>query len=97
MNGQHLRALPTEKLAPKIGDALVEAGICKDATGEFVTGTGVLLQGSLELIADVVPQVEDVMNYQVRERRPCFRSVLREDTQAQPRCPVVCKYAKAEL
>ncbi|CAM9410163.1 unnamed protein product, partial [Laminaria digitata] len=29
MNGQHLRALPVEDLAPKVGEALVEGGVCK--------------------------------------------------------------------
>lgn len=65
MNGQHLRALPIEELSPKVGEALAEAGICKDPSGEFAKKAGVLLQGSLELVADVVPQAQDVLAYPV--------------------------------
>lgn len=65
MNGQHLRALPVEELAPKVGEALVEGGVCKDASSAFATGAAALLQGSLELVGDVVDQANDVMGYNV--------------------------------
>ena len=65
MNGQHLRALPVEELAPKVGEALVEGGVCKDADGAFAKGAAALLQGSLELVGDVVGQAQDVMGYNV--------------------------------
>lgn len=65
MNGQHLRALPVEELAPMVGSALVEAGVCKDAGGAFANGAASLLQGSLELVTDVVSQTPDVLGYKV--------------------------------
>lgn len=66
MNGQHLRALPVEELTPMVGAALVEAGVCKDAEGAFAAHTAGLLQGSLELVADVVEQTKAVLAYEVR-------------------------------
>lgn len=65
MNGQHLRALSIEELAPKAGEALVAGGVCKDAGGEVATGAAALLQGSLELVADVVGQAQEVLGYDV--------------------------------
>lgn len=65
MNGQHLRALPVDDLAPMVGQALVEAGVCKDAGGAFAMGAAALLQGSLELVADVVSQAQDTLGYTV--------------------------------
>lgn len=66
MNGQHLRALPVEQLTPMVGKALIEAGVCKDAESAFAAHTAGLLQGSLELVADVVEQTKEVLTYDVR-------------------------------
>lgn len=52
-----------------VGETLVGAGVCKDATGSFATGATSLLQGSLELVADVVDQAQDVMGFDVRMTR----------------------------
>lgn len=65
MNGQHVRALPLDELAPKVGDTLVKAGICKDASGAFAKGASSLIQGSLELVADVVGLAQGVLRYDV--------------------------------
>lgn len=54
-----------EELAPKVGEALVEGGVCKDADGAFAKDSAALLQGSLELVADVVGQAKDVTGYDV--------------------------------
>lgn len=66
MNGQHVRALPAEELAPMVGEALVEAGVCKEPNGVFASESAALLQGSLELVTDVVGQAEEVMEYKVK-------------------------------
>ncbi|KAG5184901.1 Glutamyl-tRNA Synthetase, chloroplast precursor [Tribonema minus] len=63
MNGQHLRALPDEELSPLVGTALVEAGICTDAQGEFVAACTHICKGSMELVADAVPQVQMMLSY----------------------------------
>lgn len=68
MNGQHVRALPVEELAPMVGNVLVEAGVCKDAGGAFAMSAASLLQGSLELITDAVSQTHDVLGYKVITR-----------------------------
>lgn len=65
MNGQHLRALPVEELAPMVGSALVEADVCKEASGDFATAAASLVQGSLELVNDAVSQTRDVLEYKV--------------------------------
>lgn len=77
MNGQHLRALPMEELVPKVGEALAEVGMCKEATGEFAKKAGILLQGSLELVADVISQARDVLDYKV---------IYEEITRISERC-----------
>lgn len=66
MNGQHVRALPVEELLPSAGEALVEAGLCKDPTSPFVAQATTLLQGSLELVSDIIPQAQQTLNYPVR-------------------------------
>lgn len=48
-----------------VGQALVEAGVCKDAGGAFAMGAAALLQGSLELVADVVGQAQGTLGYTV--------------------------------
>lgn len=91
MNGQHLRALPIEELVPKVGEALTEVGMCNDATGEFAKKAGVLLQGSLELVADVIPQAKDVLAYQVvfwGYRILC--RLIGLDPRTLPRCWTIC-------
>ena len=65
MNGQHLRALPVEELTPMVGEALAEAGVCKEAGGTFAARASALLQGSLELVADAVKQTKTVLSYDV--------------------------------
>jgi hypothetical protein len=62
---QHLRALPTEELSPLVGAALVDAGICKDVNGAFAVGATNLCKNSMELVADVVPQIEQLLKYPV--------------------------------
>lgn len=74
MNGQHLRALPVEELSPMVGSTLVEAGVCKDATGAFAKGAASLLQGSLELVTDAVSQAHDVLGYKVIPEQFFFSS-----------------------
>lgn len=46
-----------------VGCTLVEAGVCKDASGAFANGAASLLQGSLELVTDAVSQTQDVLGY----------------------------------
>jgi hypothetical protein len=43
----------------------VDAGICKDANGGFATGATGLCKGSMELVADVVPQIQQLLQYPV--------------------------------
>lgn len=73
MNGQHLRSLPVEELVPEIGEALVNAGICEEATGSFVRKVTTLLQGSLELVSDAIPQTREILAFQVKA---CATDVL---------------------
>lgn len=51
-----------------VGSTLVEADVCKDAGGTFAKGAASLLQGSLELVTDVVIQTHDVLGYKVSTR-----------------------------
>ncbi|CAM9179987.1 unnamed protein product [Choristocarpus tenellus] len=67
MNGQHLRAMPAEELAPMVGEVLVKEGICTDAGGAFASGAAAVSKGSMELIADVIPLTKVVMSYQLLE------------------------------
>ncbi|CAM9199309.1 unnamed protein product [Hapterophycus canaliculatus] len=67
MNGQHLRALPVEEVAPMVGSALVEADVCKESGGSFAMGAASLVQGSLELVNDAVGQTRDVLKYEFHE------------------------------
>ncbi|CAM9762453.1 unnamed protein product [Ascophyllum nodosum] len=76
MNGQHLRALPVEELTPMVGEALAEAGVCKEAGGAFAARASALLQGSLELVADAVKQTKTVLSYD-------FLETVRSDEAAE--------------
>lgn len=57
--------MPAQDLVPMVGEALVGAGICKVADGAFVSGATALLQGSLELVVDIVPLARETLDFQV--------------------------------
>lgn len=63
MNGQHLRALPEESIVELIGQDLVEAGIAKDADGQFCRDASLLLQNSCDLVADSREQLRTILQY----------------------------------
>lgn len=64
MNGQHLRALPEESIVELIGQDLVEAGIAKDAGGQFCRDASLLLQNSCDLVADSRDQLQTILQYE---------------------------------
>ena len=71
-----------------VGSTLVEAGVCKDATGAFAKGAASLLQGSLELVTDAVSQAHDVLGYKVIPEQFFFLQVDRHHARIWcPRIP----------
>lgn len=64
INGQHLRALPEEKLSQLIGDQLKESGaLSADASAAFVSAAAQMVAEKVELVNDAEPLIRDALGY----------------------------------
>ena len=76
MNGQHLRALPVDKLTKKLGEHWKNAGILSKSEGPFVNEVVELLKDGIDLVSDSdqalanlfsSPEGKDVLNDNLSE------------------------------
>ncbi|XP_076944790.1 glutamate--tRNA ligase, chloroplastic/mitochondrial-like [Bidens hawaiensis] len=63
MNGQHLKALPTEELLKSIGEQWRSAGILNVSEGPFIEDAFELLEGGIDLITDAEKLLSDLLSY----------------------------------
>nr|GEX55269.1 glutamate--tRNA ligase, chloroplastic/mitochondrial [Tanacetum cinerariifolium] len=63
MNGQHLKALPTEELIKTIGEQWRSAGILIESEGLFVEDAYKLLEGGMDVITDAEKLMSDLLSY----------------------------------
>ncbi|KAK1424096.1 hypothetical protein QVD17_19408 [Tagetes erecta] len=63
MNGQHLKALPTDELLKSIGEQWSSAGILNESEGPFVEDAFKLLEGGIDVITDAEKLLSDLLSY----------------------------------
>lgn len=63
MNGQHLKALPTEELIETIGEQWKSAGILNESEGLFIEDAFKLLEGGIDVITDAEKLLSDLLSY----------------------------------
>lgn len=66
INGQHLRALPVEDFATRLGEVMVEKGVVQTADAKFVRHAAEMLQQKCDLVNDGVAQLKDILAYQLQ-------------------------------
>jgi len=76
VNGQHLRALPEERLGQLVGEQLVAAGVCEAADGPFVGAATRMVREKVELVNDAEPIVRQALGY------PLLRTLEAESARA---------------
>ncbi|KAI3795645.1 hypothetical protein L1987_38301 [Smallanthus sonchifolius] len=63
MNGQHLKALPTDELLKSIGEQWRSAGILNESEGLFIEDSFKLLEGGIDVITDAEKLLSDLLSY----------------------------------
>ncbi|KAJ4846623.1 Glutamate--tRNA ligase, chloroplastic/mitochondrial [Turnera subulata] len=67
MNGQHLRALPSEKLTKMIGERWKKTGILIESEGPFVDEAVQLLKDGIDLVTDADKVLSNLLSYPLHE------------------------------
>ncbi|CAN1142175.1 Glutamate--tRNA ligase, chloroplastic/mitochondrial [Linum perenne] len=67
MNGQHLRALSSEKLTKLIGERWKETGILMESQGPFIEEALELLKDGIDLVADADKVMLNLLSYPLQE------------------------------
>jgi len=68
INGQHLRALPQEKLVALLSEQLTDASLLADGAPEpLVTAIAAMVAEKIELVNDAEPLVRDALSYPLAE------------------------------
>ncbi|XP_022969046.1 glutamate--tRNA ligase, chloroplastic/mitochondrial [Cucurbita maxima] len=63
MNGQHLRALPSEELTKLIGERWKSTGILTESEGPFIEESVQLLKDAIDLITDADKALSNLLSY----------------------------------
>lgn len=63
MNGQHLKALPTEELIKTVGEQWKSASILNESEGLFIEDAFKLLEGGIDVITDAEKLLSDLLSY----------------------------------
>ncbi|KAL1528341.1 hypothetical protein AB1Y20_009695 [Prymnesium parvum] len=63
VNGQHLRALPLERMTELVGQQLAAAGVCASASSNFAAAATRMVCEKLELVNDAEPLVRQALDY----------------------------------
>lgn len=63
MNGQHLRALPSDKLNKLVGERWKSSGILAESEGPFIEEAVLLLKDGIELVTDSDKVLSNLLSY----------------------------------
>uniref|UniRef100_A0A6M2EE89 Glutamate--tRNA ligase, chloroplastic/mitochondrial n=1 Tax=Populus davidiana TaxID=266767 RepID=A0A6M2EE89_9ROSI len=63
MNGQHLRALPSDKLNKLVGERWKSSGILAESEGPFIEEAVLLLKDGIELVTDSEKVLSNLLSY----------------------------------
>ncbi|KAL1204063.1 Glutamate--tRNA ligase, chloroplastic/mitochondrial [Cardamine amara subsp. amara] len=84
MNGQHLKALPSDKLTKLVGERWKTAGILTDSEGSFVDEAVELLKDGIDLVTDSDKVLLNLLSYPLHatlaspEAKPAVEDKLQE-------------------
>jgi len=67
INGQHLRALPQEKLVELIAAQMLDAGVLGSAAPAFTQAAAQMVAEKVELVNDAEPLIRDALLYPLEE------------------------------
>lgn len=81
MNGQHLRALPADKLTKMLGEHWKDNGILSESEGPFVNELAELLKDGIDLVSDSAQALENLLSYPLKSTlaSPEGKSVLNDN------------------
>ncbi|KAJ7968962.1 Glutamate--tRNA ligase [Quillaja saponaria] len=98
MNGQHLRALPSEELTNLIGNRWKSTGTLKVSAGAFVEEAVQLLKDGIDLIPDADKALSDLLSYPLHSTllSPDAKSVL-DDKLNEFSVSLLAAYDSGEL
>ncbi|XP_010521067.1 PREDICTED: glutamate--tRNA ligase, chloroplastic/mitochondrial [Tarenaya hassleriana] len=98
MNGQHLRALPFEKLKKLIGDRWKYAGILTESDGPFVDEALQLLKDGIDLVTDSDKALSNLLSYPLHATlaSPEAKAVV-EDKLHEVSASLVAAYDSGEI
>ncbi|XP_062020029.1 glutamate--tRNA ligase, chloroplastic/mitochondrial [Rosa rugosa] len=98
MNGQHLRALPSEELKKRIGEQWKSSGILTESEGSFVEDAVELLKDGIDLVPDADKALSDLLAYplQATLTSPEAKPLL-EDNLSEFSASFIAAYDNGEL
>ncbi|CAN1142173.1 Glutamate--tRNA ligase, chloroplastic/mitochondrial [Linum perenne] len=98
MNGQHLRALSSEKLTKLIGERWKETGILMESQGPFIEEALELLKDGIDLVADADKVMLNLLSYPLQETlmSPEGKPVI-EDKLSEVSLSLLSAYDSGEL
>ncbi|KAL5562301.1 hypothetical protein UlMin_032048 [Ulmus minor] len=98
MNGQHLRALPSEELTKLIGERWKNTGILKESEGSFIEEAIQLLKDGIDLIPDSDKALSNLLSYplQATLTSPEAKPVL-EDKLSDFSASLIAAYDSGEI
>jgi len=67
VNGHHIRLLSDEQAVEKIGGVLVNEGLVKEASGEFVRQASLLLRDRISVLTEAGDELRSIMEYKLDE------------------------------
>ncbi|ERN11542.1 glutamate--tRNA ligase, chloroplastic/mitochondrial isoform X2 [Amborella trichopoda] len=98
MNGQHLRALPTDKLVNLLGTRWKSTGILSESEGTFVEEATDLLKDGIDLIADADKALSNFLSYPLHSTlaSPEGKAIV-EDKLSEVSAGLLAAYDSGEL
>ncbi|CAN0879681.1 Glutamate--tRNA ligase, chloroplastic/mitochondrial [Linum grandiflorum] len=98
MNGQHLRALPSEKFTKLIGERWKDTGILTESQGPFIEEALELLKDGIDLVTDADKVMLNLLSYPLQETltSPEGKAVI-EDKLSEVSSSLLSAYDSGEL
>ncbi|GMY39177.1 glutamate--tRNA ligase, chloroplastic/mitochondrial-like [Fagus crenata] len=98
MNGQHLRALPSEELTKLIGERWKSTSILTESEGTFIQEAVQLLKDGIDLITDADKALSNLLSYPLEAtlKSPEAKPVL-EDKLSEFSADLIAAYDSGEL
>ncbi|KAJ0976147.1 hypothetical protein J5N97_018112 [Dioscorea zingiberensis] len=98
MNGQHLRALPSEELCKILGDRWKTGGILLESEGMFVKEAAELLKDGIDLVTDADKVLSSLLDYPLHSTLASVEGKpILEDKLPEVASSLISAYDRGEL